>query len=294
MHNKFPIVTIKPGDKKYPKLLLQITDFPKQLYCRGNLELLNKECLAVVGTRKLTPYGKEAAQNITMGLVQAGFVIVSGLALGIDAVAHQATLDAEGKTIAVLGSGINDTSIYPGANFNLAMDILKNDGLIISEYPKGTEGYKSNFPERNRIISGLSKGVLVVEADQKSGSLITARLAAEQNRDVFAVPGSIFSSRSIGPNGLIKTGAKLVSSAQDILDEYGPNLKLLDDRDNFLSTKNPVEKNIIAILEERGPMFVDDIVRTCEVETSKITAALAVLEVKGKIKNIGNGKYRKN
>ena len=288
-----PIKKVAIGEETYPKLLTHITDPPQILYCRGNLNLLNKTCFAVVGTRKLTSYGKEATQNIVRGLVQAGFVIVSGLALGIDAVAHQATLDQGGKTIAVLGSGIDDGSIYPNTNFRLAMNILKNNGLIISEYPSGTAGYKSNFPERNRIISGLSKGVLVVEADQISGSLITAKLALDQNRDVFAVPGSIFSSRSIGPNNLIKKGAKLVSSAQDILDEYGENLKLFEDLKPALSTKDPVQKIILAILDNKGTVFIDDIIRESKKETSKIIAALSVLEIKGLIKNTGNGKYRK-
>lgn len=288
---KFQIVTIKSADTAYPELLRQIHDFPKILYCRGNLSLLTKTCFAVVGTRKLTSYGKEVVQNVVRGLVQSGFVIVSGLALGIDTVAHQTTLDCEGKTIAVLGTPVDQ--IYPPENSKLAQSILNNDGLIISEYPSGYPGLKVNFALRDRIISGLSKGVLVVEAPEKSGALITARCAIDQNRDVFAVPGNVFSSNSFGPNYLIKKGAKLVTSAQDILDEYGSNLKLFEEDKTILSTKDPVQKIILAILDNNGTVFMDDIIRKSNKETSKIIAALSVLEIKGLIKNTGNGKYRK-
>ncbi len=288
---KFQIVTIRTDDKEYPKLLGQIHDFPKILYCRGNLNLLNKTCFAVVGTRKLTSYGKETAQNIVRGLVQAGFVIVSGLALGIDSVAHQTTLDCEGKTIAVLGTPLN--KIYPPENSKLAQSILENEGLIISEYPDEHQIFPANFAVRDRIVSGLSKGVLVIEAHEKSGALITASCAIDQNRDVFAVPGNIFSSNSFGPNFLIKNGAKLVTSAQDILDEYGSNLKLFEEEKSALSTKDPIQKIILAILDRNGTVFIDDIVRESEKETSKVIAALSVLEIKGLIKNTGNGKYRR-
>lgn len=289
----WPIKQIAVGEEIYPKLLGQIHDFPKTLYCRGNLNLLTKTCFAVVGTRKLTSYGKEVTQNMVRDLVQAGFVIVSGLALGIDAVAHQATLDVGGKTIAVLGGGVDDAMIGPSSNFSLAINILKNNGLIISEYPVGFHANEKTFPQRNRIISGLSKGVVVIEADEKSGALITARCALDQNRDVFAVPGNIFSSKSIGPNNLIKNGAKLVSSTQDILDEYGENLKLFEDLKPALSTKDPVQRNILAILDKNGTVFIDDIVRESEKETPQVLAALSVLEIKGMIKNTGNGRYRK-
>jgi len=282
------------GNKDYPKMLAQITDPPKKLYCRGNLELLNSECFAVVGTRKLTPYGKEATQNITTGLVRAGFVIVSGLAMGIDAVAHQATLDAGGKTIAVLGGGVSDASIGPKINLSLAKNILKNNGLLVSEYSDNEEILPSNFAIRNRIISGLSRGVLVVEADEESGALITAKYAADQNRDVFAIPGSIFSSKSVGPNDLIKKGAKPVTSVQDILDEYGYNLYLFDNKkSNPISTKNATEQNIIAILEDKGELSADEIISHLPLtDTSDILSSLSMLEINGLIKQSSNGKYR--
>ena len=288
---KFQTITIRSNDKEYPRLLGQIHDFPQTLYCCGNLDLLNKTCFGVVGTRKLTPYGKEVAQNMVRGLVQAGFVIVSGLALGIDSVAHQTTLDCGGKTIAVLGTPLDQ--VYPPENSKLAQTILENDGLIISEYPSGYPGLRINFAIRDRLISGLSKGVLVVEAPEKSGALITAQCALDQNHDVFAIPGSVFSSNSIGPNSLIKKGAKLVTTAQDILDEYGSNLKLFEEQKSIISTKDPVQKTILAILDNNGTVFIDEIIRESGKETSKIIAALSVLEINGLIKNTGNGKYRR-
>src|SRR3989344_2456247 len=289
----WPIKQIAVEEEVYPKLLGQIHDFPKTLYCRGNLNLLKKTCFAVVGTRKLTSYGKEITQNLIRGLVQSGFVIVSGLAFGIDTVAHQTTLDVGGKTIAVLGGGISDQNIGPQTNLPLARNILNNDGLLISEYSEKESIFPVNFAVRDRIVSGLSKGVLVIEAPEKSGALITANCAIDQNRDVFAVPGNIFSSNSFGPNSLIKKGAKLVTSAQDILDEYGSNLKLFEEEKIALSTKDPVQKIILAILDKNGTVFIDDIIRESEKETAEILSALSVLEIKGLIKNTGNGKYRK-
>src|SRR3989338_9184856 len=288
---EYPIEKIPVGNKNYPRFLAQIADPPRWLYCRGNSELLNSECIAIVGTRKLTSYGKEVAKSIATGLVQVGFTIVSGLAMGIDAVAHQATLDAGGRTIAVLGGGVDDKSVGPQINFKLAMDILKNHGLIISEYPEGFHANGKTFPKRNRIISGLSRGVLIVEADEKRGALITAHCALDQNRDVFAVPGSIFSSKSLGTNTLIKKGAKLVVSAQDITDEYGHNLNLFDKNRHNMSTKDPVERNIIAILKEKGEITADEIIRESTENTSRVLSSISALEIKGIIKQRGEKYY---
>ena len=282
-------ITIK--DTEYPEILKQIPDPPTKLYCRGNMGLMSTFCFGVVGTRKLTAYGKEAAQKIVSTLVKANYTIVSGLAMGIDSVAHETTLKNNGRTIAVLGTGVKDGEIYPNTNLKLAREILKSDGLIISEYT-GSEGYKSNFPQRNRIISGLSKGVLIVEADEKSGSLITARLAAEQNRDVFAVPGNIFSSKSLGPHSLIKKGAKMVTSAQDIIEEYESNPTLFNNLKAGISTKDPLEESILAILD-KGFVFIDEIIKSVEADTSQVLVKLSMMEIRGEIKNIGNGKYMK-
>jgi DNA processing protein len=285
----YPIVEIKNTSKHFPKLLKHIHQPPKQLYCRGNVGLLNSNCFAVVGTRKITPYGKEVVQKIVPGLVK-DFTIVSGMALGVDAVAHRAALDARGKTIAVLGSGIANKALYPKENVKLAKDILLSGGLIVSEYEPETKARPEFFPHRNRIISGLSKGTLIAEADIKSGTLITARLTMEQNRDVFAVPGNIFSSRTAGPHMLIKHGAKLVTSAEDILEEYD---QLPLEKKCRLSTANPTEALILDILAT-SPCSADMLIEQTGKETSEILATLSMMELAGLINQNDNGLYRVN
>ena len=287
----WPIIEIKFSNKDYPKLLTQIADPPKQLYCRGNIKLLNSFCFSVVGTRKMTSYGKEATEFIIAGLAGSRITIVSGLAFGIDATAHQAALDNDLPTIAILGTGVDDKTIYPNTNLPLAQEILKNEGLIISEYPPKNTGHRGSFPARDRLISGLSNGVLIVEAPEISGALITTKFATEQNRDVLAVPGNIFSLNSKGPNMLIQKGAKPVFSAQDILGNYYQNLELKLESKNDISTKNPVEKKILAILDEKGELTADEIIRGSELETSVIIGSLSMLEMKNKIKQ-KSGKYK--
>lgn len=203
----------------YPEKLRNIYGAPLKLFVLGNKELLNKKSLAIVGSRNATEYGKKVALQFSKDLSENGINIVSGLALGIDSCAHLGTmqLQGKGKTIAVLGSGLD--TIYPKQNIELAKQIVKSGGCIITEYSLGTKPEKLNFPQRNRIISGLAKGVLVVEAREESGSLITADFALEQGREVFAVPGNILNKTSVGTNNLIKQGAKLVTSYKDILEE---------------------------------------------------------------------------
>lgn len=205
----------------YPKQLRMIYDAPLRLFVLGNREILKQESIAIVGSRDATEYGKKLAWQLSKDLSEIGINIISGLALGIDTYAHLGTLQPEciGKTIAVLGSGLDE--IYPKQNIELAKQIVQSGGCIITEYPFGTKPEKMNFPQRNRIISGLAKGVLVVEASEKSGSLITADFALEQGREVFAVPGNVLSKTSAGANNLIKQGAKLVTSYEDILEEIG-------------------------------------------------------------------------
>jgi len=212
------IKIIKLEDKNYPLLLKKIFNPPKTLYVRGEM-LRNEKCFAIVGTRRCSEYGKDIAFSIARDLSKAGLIIVSGMAIGIDTWAHKGALDANGRTIAVLGTGIDEKTIYPRENIKLSQKILENKGCLISEYPAETRGTKFSFPERNRIISGLSLGVLVVEANFGSGALITARYAKEQNKKVFAIPGSIHSINSRGCHDLIKKGARLVVNANDILKE---------------------------------------------------------------------------
>lgn len=231
------IEEISIESKEYPEQLREIYDAPLKLYVLGNKEILNQTGVAIVGSRNATEYGKRVALQFSKDLSKNGINIISGLALGIDTCAHLGTLhqDCIGKTIAVLGSGLDE--IYPKQNISLARKIIQMGGCLISEYPLGAKPEKMHFPKRNRIISGLSKGVLIVEASEKSGSLITADFALEQGRDVFAVPGNISSSTSVGTNNLIKQGAKLVTSYEDILVEVWILTK-----DYIISIKNYCKK----------------------------------------------------
>lgn len=213
------IKEIKIEDNQYPIKLKEIYDSPTKIYVLGNSKILNKKGIAIVGSRKATTYGKKVALGMAKELSKKGINIISGLAVGIDAFAHIGCIQAQstGKTIAVLGSGID--KIYPKENIELARKIIKSGGCIISEYPIGTEPQRKNFPQRNRIISGLSNGILVVEAGKKSGALITAEFGLEQGKEIFAIPGDIIKKQSEGCNMLIKDGAKIALSVEEILEE---------------------------------------------------------------------------
>lgn len=208
-------------DKDYPEKLNEIYDKPIVLYIKGDKTILNQFSLAVIGCREHTKYGEIVARDISSKIAQNKIITVSGLARGIDSIAHRETLKANGKTIAVIGSGLDN--IYPKENVELANEIIKNGGAIVSEYIIGTKPEKMNFPARNRIISGLSNGVVVIEAKKKSGTMITVDFALEQGKEVFAVPGNILSQNSEGTNELIKQGAKMVTNIQDILEEFNSN-----------------------------------------------------------------------
>lgn len=214
--NQIDIISIK--DKEYPEMLKNIYDFPISLYIRGNKEILNNHAIAIIGCRECTQYGKHVAQELAYNIASQRINIVSGLAKGIDGIAHKGAILAKGKTIAVLANGLD--TVYPSENILLAREILQTGGTIISEYPLGERPQKKNFPERNRIVSGISKGIIVVEAKEKSGTLITVDCALEQGRDVFVVPGNINSENSIGTNNLIKQGAKIITSYKDVIEEY--------------------------------------------------------------------------
>jgi len=284
------INVITTFDSAYPKLLLETYSPPPLLYYFGRLDLANDFPLAVVGTRKMSGYGKQVTQNLVSGLAKAGLTIVSGLALGIDACAHQTTLACGGKTIAVLGSGLNQ--IYPASNRALAQKIITSGGAIISEFPLGMPPLKHNFPRRNRIISGLSLGVLVIEAGQKSGALITAKYALEQNREVFAVPGNIYQDSSSGSNQLIKLGAKTTTEIFDILDSLN-----LAQTKNFKTIKELIPENetekILLELITAEPVHVDKLVQCARLDISIINSTLSLMEMKGMVRNLGNQKYVK-
>lgn len=278
------------NDEAYPPQLREIASAPPVLYCRGNPGVLCRKSIAVVGSRKFTDYGQRVAENLTRDLVRAGLAIVSGLALGIDGIAHHATLAAEGSTIAVLGTGIDDATIYPREHFNLAKNILESGGAIISEQPPKTPSLKQNFPARNRIMSGLALGTLVVEATENSGSLITAEFALEQNREIFAVPGDIFSPQSVGTNQLIKKGAKIVTSAADILEELsisrvqsGLDLRIYEPKTN--------DEKIIWKTLSNDPLHIDKISKMTRLDTSVVSSVLATLEIEGAARNIGGQNF---
>lgn len=211
---KYGIGIINIKDKEYPQILKNIYDPPINLYIKGNKEILNNNSIAIVGCREATEYGKKAAKYFAYNLSKKGINIVSGLAKGIDSYSHIGTFQNEGKTIAVIGNGLD--MIYPSENIWIAKKILETGGAIISEYPLGTKPEKMNFPARNRIISGISKGIIVVEAKEKSGTLITVDFALEQGRDVYVVPGNINSVNSIGTNELIKQGAKMITTYDEV------------------------------------------------------------------------------
>lgn len=280
------IKEINIKNKNYPKILKKISNPPKILYCRG--ELKNDEnCFAIVGTRMCSHYGKEIALEIAGDLTDAELTIVSGLAPGIDTFCHQAAVERKKRTIAVLGTGIDEKSIYPKSNLKLAQKIIETGGTLISEYPPGARGTQFTFPQRNRIISGLSLGVLIIEAKEKSGSLITAEWAKKQGRKVFAVPGSIHSLNSKGPHFLIKNGAKLVENANDILQELNLPLKSIESGVRGESE----EENLIlnSLLEES--LHIDKIIEKTKLPASKIASLLAILEIKDRVKNLGSNIY---
>ena len=280
---------IRETDSDYPLLLAQIPNPPFILYGTGRATLFESQIpLGVVGSRKPTSYGIQATETITETLARAGACIISGLALGIDAIAHRTAVEAGGATIAVLGSGIDNESLYPPSNQGLARRITESGGAVISEYPPGTPALKEHFPARNRIISGLSKGILVVEAQEKSGALITARFALEQNRDVFAVPGSIFSLSSKGTNALIQEGAKLVSCGEDILKEYGIEYTT---NTGSLEPLDETEERILVVLAESRT--VDDIKALTGLDTPAIIASVSLLEMKGRIRAIEGERYER-
>ncbi len=270
---------------QYPKFLKEIYAPPPVLLVRGEFPVPADDfSVAVVGSRVISQYGRQATTELARGIARAGATIVSGLALGADSIAHQAALDVGARTVAVLGNGIDE--FYPAQNRKLGAEILKKGGAIISEYPIGSEPSQYNFPQRNRIIAGLSRGVLVTEGREKSGSLITAQLANEFGREVFAVPGNIFSETSAGPNRLIQSGAKPVLTADDILESL--NLKELPKqlkiREVLVDT--PAEESIWKVLK-KTPLHADELTRESGLTASEASAVLSLLEMKGLAKNLG-------
>ena len=272
----------------YPAYLREIPTAPHLLYLHGELEEIDRLAVAVVGTRRLTAYGRQVTRDLVTGLVRHGVTIISGLARGIDAVAHKTTLEAGGRTIAVLGSGLD--CIYPAEHRSLVKEIVAGRGAVISEYGLGVQPEAKNFPPRNRIISGLSLGVVVVEAGERSGALITANFALEQGRDVFAIPGNINSVASKGPNRLIQDGAKLVTSVDDVLDEL--NLQMVVEQ-TAVQMLLPETAEEAALLEQLTyqPIHVDELGRATGFPTSLVSSTLTMMELKGMVQQTGGMNY---
>jgi len=274
-------------DEGYPKLLAEIPDPPPVLYVRGELKPEDAWAVAVVGTRRASTYGREVTRRLVSVLAQSGVTIVSGLARGVDAVAHQTALEAGGRTIAVLGCGID--LVYPPEHRELARRIAAQ-GALVSEYPLGTQPEPGNFPPRNRIISGLSLGVVITEAGRDSGALITADYAAEQGRDVFAVPGSILSAGCAGTNRLIQDGAKPVLDAADILQELNLTMVAEQKEARQVLPTTETEALILAHLSAE-PVHVDDLTRAVGLPVAQVTSTLALMELKGMVRQVGGMKY---
>lgn len=271
---------------EYPTLLEEIAYPPQRLWLTGSKLLEGEKYLTVVGSRKPSAYGIKVVNRLVKDLAASGITIVSGLAIGIDGLAHQAALDGGGKTIAIMAGGLDQ--IYPVSNLKLSQQILANGGTLISEYPEGTEYFKQNFVARNRIQSGISQAVLIIECAEKSGTLITAQFALEQNRIVMAIPGAIDNPMSAGPNNLIKQGAIPVTSAQDVLEALGLNLNA--PKLKAYKPENPQEAIILKLIQE-GISSADEIQLRSKQSTTEFSSTLTMLEIKGIIKQVAPGRW---
>lgn len=313
LYNRNNVTLLSIDMEEYPQMLMHLSIPPVLLYCRGKfLNLNDRLCISVVGTRRITDYGKNCARNISKELAENGVILISGMAFGVDSAAHYAALEAGMPTVAVVGTGVN--LVYPKTNAHLMKEIIKT-GMVISEYPLNTEAERHHFPERNRIISALSVATLVIEADVKSGSLITANLSNELGRDVYAVPGNIYSVYSKGTNSLIKDGAYLTTCAEDILMNYRLKyadllVKGINDKyehnnneeiiikekeiteENILNT-NDVEEKILLLLENDS-YSIDEIHQKTDIPVSVLNQKLLLMELADKIIKLPGNNYRKN
>lgn len=284
------VAALTLDDPDYPGVLKELPDAPPVLYIRGSLTTSDNWAVAIVGTRKATVYGRDTAYQHGYELATQGITVISGLATGIDAAAHRGALDAGGRTLAVLPCGID--SVYPPEHRQLACEI-SHQGALLTEFPLGTQAEAKNFAPRNRIISGLSLGVIVVEAPEKSGALLTADSAAEQGREVFAVPGQPSNPVSRGSNRLIQDGAMLILNVQEVIDQLNLSRDLPQTRAEVhqIAPENALERQICALLQEEAPLHVDDLCRKCSVAAADMTATLMLMELKGLIRQVGTMQY---
>jgi len=305
--DKYGATLVTLDDPAYPMRLAEIYDPPLALFVRGELHQADEHCLAIVGTRRPTPYGVRMAERFAREVAQRGITVVSGMAAGVDSAAHRGAIEAGGRTIAVLGCGVD--VVYPPQNADLMHTIIQH-GAVVAEFAMGTKPAPGNFPHRNRIISGMTLGTLIVEAPAKSGALITAKLAAEQGREVFAVPGQVGVRTSQGPHGLIREGAKLVETVEDILveleipaqlrqvpapDAQAPSAAPDSPAQPAAPTSpspsiSPVEKDVLAVLAEDGS-FVDEIAQACRIPVSEALSSLTILELKGLVRQFSGKRF---
>ncbi len=281
------IRAVHPGHPSYPRLLAEISGRPSVLYVRGDLAPADDRSVAIVGTRRATPYGRQAAERIATELAQAGVTVVSGLARGVDAAAHRAALEAGGRTIAVLGSGPD--VIYPAEHRRLSEQVMES-GAILSELPPGAKPDAQNFPARNRIVSGITVGTLIIEAPSRSGALITATFAADQGREVFVIPGSIFAQTAEGTNALLRDGARLVRDGADILEDLG-----LAGRSGPVLTQCQMsldenERRLLAALGKEA-RHIDELAEEAELPAAAVSALMLTMELKGLVRNHGAQYY---
>jgi DNA processing protein len=276
------------NDASYPSKLKEIYDLPPVLYVRGEITAADDWAVAIVGTRRATPYGRQVAEQFAGDLARNQVTIVSGLARGIDAIAHRAALSTGGRTMAIMACGLD--VVYPPEHMKLAQEIMEH-GALISDYPLGTQPRSEYFPRRNRIMSGISLGVLMVEGDVKSGAMITARLALEQNREVFAVPGSVYAPTFRGNNKLIQDGeAKLVSNVEDVLEELNLTMVAQQMEMKELVPADETEAKLLRHLSAQ-PMHIDEVRRESGLPISTVSSTLAMLELKGMVRQVGQMSY---
>lgn len=283
------MTVIELENKLYPKILKNIKKVPKKLYINGNLDILNSNCIAIVGSRKNTKYGEKWCKKFAQEFIKYNLTIVSGMALGIDKIAHKTAIKNGGKTIAVLPSGLEN--IYPEENLELYNEIILNGGCVISEYEPKINASSKNFLERNRIVSGLSLGTVVIEAAYRSGTSVTAKIAKEQGRDVFCIPGSLDNPKSIGTNNLIKEFAKIVTSPKDVINNYNFLHKIEVNSNTLVKEQIPEEYKKIYSLITDIPININDIAKKSLLELREVSSKLTMLELDGKVVKLPGNMY---
>lgn len=283
------MTVIELENKLYPKILKNIKKAPKKLYINGNLDILNSNCIAIVGSRKNTKYGEKWCKKFAQEFIKYNLTIVSGMALGIDKIAHKTAIRNGGKTIAVLPSGLEN--IYPEENLELYNEIILNGGCVISEYEPKINASSKNFLERNRIVSGLSLGTVVIEAAYRSGTSVTAKIAKEQGRDVFCIPGSLDNQKSIGTNNLIKEFAKIVTSPKDVINNYNFLHKIEVNSNTLVKEQIPEEYKKIYSLITDIPININDIAKKSLLELREVSSKLTMLELDGKVVKLPGNMY---